>query len=84
METPKHLQKDNRTIEQYEASERYKNTKYWDENYGIYISPNNHEGYLWFRHNKTMVLKLLPILEKVQEIRVPFDQRDHRSQPTEP
>ena len=52
--------------------------------YGIYISPNDHEDYLWFRHNKTMVLKLLPILEKVQEIRVPFDQRDDRSQATKP
>ena len=46
METPKHLQKDNRTIAQYEASKRQKNTKYWADNYGIYISPHNHEDYL--------------------------------------
>ena len=84
METPEHLQKDNRTIEQYEASKRQKNTKYWAENYGIYISPHNHEDYLWFRHHKTLVLKLLPILAKVNEIQVPLDQRDDRSQAPKP
>ena len=28
--------KDSRTVAQYEASKRYKNTKYWAENYGLW------------------------------------------------
>ena len=64
-----------RSQEQIEHHNRYRNCKNWAENYNIYIDVNDLENYLWFKQNKTLVKKLIPLADKLRELQTPIDER---------
>ena len=65
-----------KTYEQKESSKRQKNTQNWQTLYGIYVDPTNQEDYYWFKQNACLVRKLLPIIKKVTELQIPFNERE--------
>ena len=65
-----------KTNDQKESSKRQKNTEYWRTTYGIYIDPTNLEDYYWFKQNACTVRKMLPIMDKVRELQIPYDKRE--------
>ena len=65
-----------KTYEQKESSKRQKNTQNWETLYGIYVDPTNQEDYYWFKQNSSLVRKLLPIINKVNALKIPFNERE--------
>ena len=65
-----------KSYEQKESSKRQKNTQNWETQYGIYIDPTNQEDYFWFKQNSCLVRKLLPIINKVNALQIPFNERE--------
>lgn len=65
-----------KSFEQKEQSKRQKNCEYWKVNYGIYIVPYDIEEYLWFKHNKLLITRLLPILDRVNKLKIPYEQKE--------
>ena len=65
-----------KTYEQKESSKRQKNTQNWETQYGIYVDPTNQEDYFWFKQNACLVRKLLPIINKVKALQIPFNERE--------
>ena len=64
-----------KSYEQKESSKRQKNTQNWETQYGIYIDPTNQEDYFWFKQNSCLVRKLLPIINRVNSLQIPFNER---------
>ena len=64
-----------KSTDQKESSNRQKNTEYWRTTYGIYVVPTNQEDYYWFKQNASLVRKVLPIINKVRELQIPFNER---------
>ncbi len=73
--TEKQKEKYIKSFEQKEAGKRQKNCQYWMVNYGVYIDPTNLEEYLWFKKNKLLVVRLLPILDRVNQLKIPYLER---------
>ena len=71
-----------RSQEQIEHHNRYRNCKNWAENYNIYIDVNDLENYLWFKQNKTLVKKLIPLADKLRELQTPIDERSTSQEDT--
>lgn len=65
-----------KTNDQKESSKRQKNTEYWRTKYGIYVDPTNLEDYYWFKQQACTVRKMLPIMNKVRELQIPYDKRE--------
>ena len=65
-----------KTNDQKESSKRQKNTEYWRTTYGIYVDPTNLEDYYWFKQHACTVRKMLPIMDKVIELKIPYDKRE--------
>ena len=65
-----------KTNDQKESSKRQKNTEYWRTAYGVYIDPTNLEDYYWFKQHACTVRKMLPIMDKVIELKIPYDKRE--------
>ena len=64
-----------KSYEQKESSKRQKNTQNWETVYGLYIDPTNHEDYYWFKQNACLIRKILPLINKVKELQIPFNER---------
>ncbi len=50
----------------YGNQKKNKNIRYWKEAYGIHIK--NDRQYLFFKANRSLIIKALPILQEMNEL----------------
>lgn len=65
-----------RPPEQLERNKRAKNCVYWRQNYGIHVNPDDLENYCWFKQNRTLCLRLMPLMDKLQFLQRPIEYND--------
>ncbi len=58
---------------QIERNKRAKNCAYWRRNYGIHINPDDFDNYYWFKTNRSLCLKALPLIDKLQTLQKPLE-----------
>ena len=65
-----------KSFEQKEQGKRQKNCEYWKVHYGVFVDPSDTEEYLWFKTNKLLITRLIPILDRVNKLKIPYEQKE--------
>jgi hypothetical protein len=60
-----------RSEESTARGKRQHNCTYWKQNYGVYINPDDLENYMWFKKNRSLCVKLLPLMTRLKELTTP-------------